>query len=172
ALPRVRATARPEATTQKGDAYAPICAVLARREGISSRRVNNESETRYRDRQRRAGMVPRDPNEPGRGSTSLELFLGLVLAAAVGLASASFRSAVLHGGLGASLAGYAMVFFAIWWAWMNFTWCASAYDCDDAAYRVTTLIQMAGVLILAAGVPDAMAGACFALSVAGSVVMS
>ena len=30
----------------------------------------------------------------------------------------------------------AMVFFAIWWAWMNFTWFASAYDCDDVAYRL------------------------------------
>ena len=162
---------RPEATTRRGDGYAPICAVLARREGISSRRVNNESETRHRNRQPRAGMVPRDPAEPGRGSTSLELFLDLVFAAAVGLASSSFHSAVLHGGLGASLAGYAMVFFAIWWAWMNFTWFASAYDCDDAAYRLTTLIQMAGVLILAAGVPDAMAGRGFTLIVAGYVVM-
>ena len=24
-----------------------------------------------------------------------------------------------------------MVFFAIWWAWVNFTWFASAYDVDD-----------------------------------------
>ena len=48
-----------------------------------------------------------------------------------------------------------MVFFAIWWAWMNFTWFASAYDTDDAPYRVLTLVQMAGVLVLAAGVPTA-----------------
>ena len=25
-----------------------------------------------------------------------------------------------------------LVFFGIWWAWMNFTWFASAFDCDDA----------------------------------------
>ena len=46
-----------------------------------------------------------------------------------------------------------MVFFAIWWAWMNFTWFASAYDTDDVPYRLTTLVQIAGALVLAAGVP-------------------
>ena len=54
-----------------------------------------------------------------------------------------------------SLLGYLMVFFAIWWAWMNFTWFASAYDTDDVPYRLLTLVQMAGVLVLAAGVPRA-----------------
>ncbi|HWC44454.1 MAG TPA: low temperature requirement protein A [Actinomycetota bacterium] len=46
---------------------------------------------------------------------------------------------------------------------MNFTWFASAYDTDDIAYRLTTLVQIAGALILAAGVPDAMAGSDFAV---------
>ena len=35
--------------------------------------------------------------------------------------------------------GFAMVFFAIWWAWMNFTWFASAYDSDDVPYRLAVL---------------------------------
>jgi low temperature requirement protein LtrA len=48
-----------------------------------------------------------------------------------------------------------MIFFAIWWAWMNFTWFSSAYDNDDALYRVVTLVQIAGVLVLAAGVSQA-----------------
>ena len=26
---------------------------------------------------------------------------------------------------------FGMAFFAVWWAWMNFTWFASAYDNDD-----------------------------------------
>jgi low temperature requirement protein LtrA len=47
------------------------------------------------------------------------------------------------------------VFFAIWWAWMNFTWFASSYDTDDVTYRILTMVQMAGVLLLAAGVPAA-----------------
>jgi low temperature requirement protein LtrA len=48
-----------------------------------------------------------------------------------------------------------MVFFAIWWGWLNFTWFASAYDSDDVPYHLLVLLQMGGVLILAAGVPAA-----------------
>ena len=55
----------------------------------------------------------------------------------------------------AGLVAFLQVFFAIWWAWMNFTWFASSYDTDDVAYRLLTLVQMAGVLVLAAGVPAA-----------------
>ena len=32
-----------------------------------------------------------------------------------------------------------LVFFAIWWAWMNFTWFASAYDTDDVPYRLVSV---------------------------------
>ena len=46
-----------------------------------------------------------------------------------------------------------MVFFAIWWAWMNFTWFASAFDTDDWLYRVLTIVQMGGVLLAAAAIP-------------------
>ena len=50
---------------------------------------------------------------------------------------------------------FPLVFFAIWWAWMNFTWFASAYDTDDVPYRIAVFVQMTGVLVLAAGVPRA-----------------
>jgi low temperature requirement protein LtrA len=54
---------------------------------------------------------------------------------------------------------------------MNFTWFASAYDTDDVPYRLTTLVQIAGALILAAGVPEAMDGDNFAAITVGYVVM-
>jgi low temperature requirement protein LtrA len=63
--------------------------------------------------------------------------------------------AVSQGHAGDGILNYAMQFFAIWWAWMNFTWFASAYDNDDVLYRVVTLVQIAGVLVLAAGVSRA-----------------
>jgi low temperature requirement protein LtrA len=44
--------------------------------------------------------------------------------------------------------------FAIVWAWINFSWFASAYDTDDWLYRVTTMVQMVGVIILALGLPQ------------------
>jgi low temperature requirement protein LtrA len=64
-----------------------------------------------------------------------------------------------------------MVFFGIWWAWINFTWFASAYDCDDVGYRLLTLLQMAGVLVFAAGVHDAFADADFVIGTIGYVLM-
>lgn len=39
------------------------------------------------------------------------------------------------------------------WAWINYSWLASAYDNDDIFFRIATLVEMLGVLILALGVP-------------------
>jgi low temperature requirement protein LtrA len=64
-----------------------------------------------------------------------------------------------------------MVFFAIWWAWMNFTWFASAYDTDDVPYRLAVFVQIAGALILAAGVPQAFETHRFAIVTLGYTVM-
>ena len=47
---------------------------------------------------------------------------------------------------------YAVAFFGIWWAWMNFTWFATSFAVDDWLYRVVTIVQMGGVLVLAAGI--------------------
>jgi hypothetical protein len=64
-----------------------------------------------------------------------------------------------------------MVFFAIWWAWMNFTWFASAYDTDDNVYRLATLVQITGALTLAAGVPRAFDETDHRLVTYGYVIM-
>jgi low temperature requirement protein LtrA len=54
---------------------------------------------------------------------------------------------------------------------MNFTWFASAYDTDDVLYRIMTLVQIAGVLILAAGVPRFFTSNDPDVAVLGYVVM-
>ena len=59
----------------------------------------------------------------------------------------------------------------IWWAWINFTWFATSFDTDDWLYRVMTFVQMAGVLVLAAGVHGVMTDGDFRIPVAGYVVM-
>ncbi|MEU2049639.1 low temperature requirement protein A, partial [Streptomyces albidoflavus] len=56
-------------------------------------------------------------------------------------------------------------------AWMNFTWFASAYDNDDVLYRVTTLVQIAGVLVLAAGVRHAFEAEDYLVVWVGYVIM-
>ena len=116
-------------------------------------------------------MLARDPSEPHRASTPLELFFDLCFVVAVSLAAARLHHALGEHHIAAGLTGYLMVFFAIWWAWMNFTWFASAYDTDDALYRLTTLVQITGALVLAAGVPEAFDQLDFRVVTVGYVIM-
>ena len=116
-------------------------------------------------------MVARATDEEHRSATVLELFFDLCFVVAVASAASALHHEVAADHVGDGVVGYATVFFAIWWAWMNFTWFASAYDTDDVAYRLTTLVQIAGALILAAGVPEAMAGGDFEVITVGYVVM-
>ncbi|GAA4661985.1 low temperature requirement protein A [Streptomyces youssoufiensis] len=103
-------------------------------------------------------MPGRDPGEPHRTATSLELLFDLCVVIAVAQASASLNTAVIDGQYVSGLLRFALVFFTIWWAWMNFTWFASAYDPDDIPYRLLVLVQITGSLILAAGVHRAFEG--------------
>jgi low temperature requirement protein LtrA len=116
-------------------------------------------------------MVPRDPSEAHRASTPLELFFDLTFVAAVASAGTGLEEGLVGGDARHVLIVFPLVFFAIWWAWMNFTWFASAYDVDDVAYRVAVLVQMTGVLILAAGIIRALEHWNFDLMVVGYVVM-
>lgn len=118
----------------------------------------------------RRAMRGRDPGQEHRASTPLELLFDLTFVAAVSQAAAQLHHALADGHAGSGLVGYAATFFAIWWAWMNFSWFASAYDTDDVPYRLLTLLQMGGVLVLAAGIHAAFDGD-FTLVVAGYVVM-
>ncbi len=116
-------------------------------------------------------MRGRDPHEAGRASTPLELFFDLVLVVAVAFGADRLHHALVEGlGFGAVL-GYALVFFGIWWAWVNFTWFASAYDNDDVLYRISVLVIMTGALVLAAGVPRIFDERDFTLAVIGYVIM-
>lgn len=116
-------------------------------------------------------MLPRDPHQPHRTASTLELFFDLVFVVAVSIASSELHHALSHGDVLHGITSYAMVFFAIWWAWMNFTWFATSFDTDDWLYRVTTIVQMGGVLVLAAGIPGAYEHGDFTVPVVGYIVM-
>jgi low temperature requirement protein LtrA len=104
----------------------------------------------------RTRMSGRDIDEENRVSSSLELLFDLTFVVAVAQIALQLARTISAGtALTDGLGPYLMVFFAIWWAWLNFTWFASAYDTDDLPYRLTTMVQMAGVLVLAAGVQSA-----------------
>ncbi|MFL6101440.1 MAG: low temperature requirement protein A [Actinomycetales bacterium] len=116
-------------------------------------------------------LAPRDPGEEHRASTPLELLFDLCFVVAVGQAAARLHHAVGEQNVAHGLVGYAMVFFAIWWAWMNFSWFGSAYDQDDVLYRLLTLVQMGGVLVLATGIDAAFEQKDFTRVTVGYVIM-
>ncbi|WP_433455407.1 low temperature requirement protein A [Streptomyces sp. CA-142005] len=116
-------------------------------------------------------MTARRTDEAYRSSTPLELFFDLCFVAAVAQAASHLHHDLSGGHLGHAVGNYLWVFFAIWWAWMNFTWFASAYDNDDDPYRLLTMVQIAGALTLAAGVPRAFESGDYLVVTLGYVIL-
>lgn len=98
-------------------------------------------------------MSGRDPNEMHRAATPLELLFDLTFVIGFGIAASEFAHQLAEDHVGSGLAAFVFATFAICWAWINFSWFASAYDTDDWIYRLTTMLQMVGVIILALGLP-------------------
>ena len=98
-------------------------------------------------------MGGRDPHEAHRSATPLELLFDLTFVISFGFAASRFAHALAEGHYAVALLGFAFASFAICWAWINFSWFSSAYDTDDWLFRLLTMAQMAGVLVLAIGLP-------------------
>jgi len=116
-------------------------------------------------------MTARDTREEHRASSPLELLFDLTFVVAIALVAVQLAHGIEGGHVLEELGPFLAVFFAIWWAWMNFTWFASAYDTDDVPYRVLVLLQMGGVLVLAAGVPSAFDNQDFTAVTVGYLIM-
>ncbi len=101
-----------------------------------------------------SSMRGRDPHEHHRVATPLELLFDLTFVIAFGLAASQLAHLLAEGHYAAGLMGFGFAMFAVCWAWVNFSWFASAFDTDDWIYRLTTMVQMVGVLILALGLPQ------------------
>ncbi|MBS1672627.1 MAG: low temperature requirement protein A [Actinobacteria bacterium] len=104
----------------------------------------------------RHGLSPmrgRAQHEQHRAATPLEALYDLVFAAAFGVAGVQLADGVAAGYGGAAIGAFAFAVAAIIWAWINFSWFASAFDTDDWLFRVFTMVQMAGVIVLAIGLP-------------------
>lgn len=143
----------------------------------SNERANAPRSNERATARRLAGLVPvvrmrgRDVDERGRVSSPLELLFDLTFVAAVSAAVGPLAHAIEVDHVAEGIAPLLMVFFAIWWAWLNFTWFASAYDTDDVPYRLLTMVQMGGVLVLAAGVQQAFEVGDFTLPTIGYAIM-
>ncbi|WP_433064768.1 low temperature requirement protein A [Dactylosporangium sp. CS-033363] len=139
--------------------------------GQDAARLRSDLEHRLRP------MTGRDPGERGRSTTPVELLYDLTYVIAFAAAADQLAEAIAGGRVGSGLGAYVFAIFSVSWAWLNFTWFASAYDNDDALFRVATLVQMIGVVILVFGLPVSFAAAATGhspnnlLLVAGYVVM-
>ena len=116
-------------------------------------------------------LSARSPEEVGRVATPLELFFDLCFVVAIAQAAAQLHHAVVEHHVATGVVSFLMVFFAIWWGWMNLTWFASAYDSDDTWYRLVVFVQIAGVLVVAASIPAAFNDHVFTGVVLGYVIM-
>ena len=92
----------------------------------------------------RTAWSGRDPDESHRAATPLELLFDLTFVVAYGRAADELAHYLAEDHIQAALLGFALRAFAITWAWINFSWFASAYDTDDWVYRLTTMLQMVG----------------------------
>nr|WP_240897679.1 low temperature requirement protein A [Kineococcus vitellinus] len=118
-----------------------------------------------------APLTGRDPAQADRTVSPLELFYDLVSVVAVALAAEGLENSIAAGHPAQAVSRFALVFFALYLAWANFTWFASAYDDDDVLFRLLTFLSMTGALVLAAGVPAVLEDADLRVGVGGYVLM-
>ena len=102
-------------------------------------------------------MRGRDPREQHRVATPLELLFDLTFATCFSFAASQFAAELAAARYMAAAVGFGFASFAICWAWINFSWFSSAYDTDDWLFRLSTMVQMIGVLVLAIGLPPMFA---------------
>lgn len=119
----------------------------------------------------RVPLTGRDPDEEHRAATPLELFFDLVFVVAVALAAEELQHGIAEGAVARSALSFMVVFFTVYWAWVNFTWFSSAYDTDDLVYRLFVFVTIVGALVFAAGVPRAFQQGDFAVAASGYAVM-
>ncbi len=96
-------------------------------------------------------MGGRDPHEEHRVATPLELLFDLTFATCFSFAASQFATELAEARYAAASLGFGFASIAICWAWGSFSWFSSAYDTDDWLFRVATMVQMIGVLVLAIG---------------------
>jgi low temperature requirement protein LtrA len=126
---------------------------------------------------RRRRFSGRDPEEGNRVSTPLELLYDLTIVVAFGTAADQLAHYVAEGHVGEGVLGFVLAAFGVSWAWLNYSWFASAYDTGDWVFRLATMVQMVGVIVLSLGLPQMFASidrgqkVDLSVMVAGYVVM-
>ncbi len=89
-----------------------------------------------------------------RRASWLELFFDLVFVA--GVAALATQLHADHSIMG--LAVFAGLFVPVWWAWMGYTWYATAFDDDAVVFRLGMLAGALATAALSAGIAGASSG--------------
>lgn len=113
----------------------------------------------------------RDPEEHQRVSTTLELFFDLITVIAIASVTAGFHHALSEGHAIEALPRFLFLFLAVWWAWMNFTWFASAFDNQDKVFKLLVMLIMGGQLLFAGGAEYIFKTLDFSYGLLGWVIM-
>ncbi|KAI9339059.1 bacterial low temperature requirement A protein-domain-containing protein [Obelidium mucronatum] len=100
-------------------------------------------------------MKARDRHEQHRTATPLELLFDLCIVVGVNSIAVAFAASLSRGdNLGHVVFGYFTGTFGLWFSWLAYVWFASGFGTDDALFRLGTLGQMVGVLVIANGIPS------------------
>jgi len=103
----------------------------------------------------RRRLTGRDPDEEHRSATPLELLFDLTFVVAFGIAANELAHYLAEGHVWTGVLGFSFAAFGASWAWINYSWFASAYDNDDWVFRIATMVVMIGVIVLALGLEQA-----------------
>lgn len=116
-------------------------------------------------------LRPRDPHEAHRAATTLELFFDLISVIAIAAVTAGLHHAISEGHGFEVLPKFIFLFLAVWWAWMNFTWFASAFDNEDKLYQILVMVIMGGALLFAGGAEFIFQTMDFSYGLLGWIIM-
>jgi len=97
-------------------------------------------------------LKARNTEDKNRAATMLELFYDLIFVVAIANVAAEFHHAIANDHIGHGIISFIMIFCSIWWSWNQYTWFASAFDNGSSRFRLVTMWQMVGALLIAAGV--------------------
>ncbi len=116
-------------------------------------------------------MLARERTDTHRAATELELLFDLVFVVAIALAAVGLHHATVEAHYIDGVVKFLVAFFALWWPWMHVTWFASAFDNDDASYRISVMVMMFGALLIAGSLPVFFESFDIRLMVVGYVVL-
>ncbi len=98
-------------------------------------------------------MLARNREDSHRAATELELLFDLVFVIAIALAAVGLHHSIAEGHYADGIVKFLLAFFALWWPWMQLTWFASGFDNDDTGYRLSIMVMMFGVILIAGSLP-------------------